>query len=79
MADPEDFRYAEVYTFDLGLQKEFSIAGNFSLGVSADLFNVFSNGVVLERDNWLSGGDANYVLETLIPRIWRLGVRLIWR
>ena len=79
VADPEDFRHAAVCTFDLGLLKDLPLTGSLSLGVSADLFNVFNNGVVLERDNWLNGGEANYVLETLSPRIWRLGGRLNWR
>ena len=27
----------------------------------------------------LAAGNANWVLETVSPRIWRLGVRLSWR
>lgn len=77
--DLEDFRYSDVYTFDLRFEKEFSLTGNLGLALSADLFNVFNSGVVLERDNQLGQPQENYVLETLSPRIWRLGIRLNWR
>ena len=77
--DPEDFRYADVFTFDLRFDKEIAVTNDLSLGLIADLFNVFNSGVVLEKDNWLNGPQENYVLENLSPRIWRLGLRLNWR
>lgn len=79
LLDPEDFRYDDLYTVDLRFEKEVALTGNLSLNLGANLFNVFNSGVVLERENWLNSPQENYVLETLSPRIWRLGVRLNWR
>ena len=61
------------------LGKQFVAAGSMGLTVSADVFNVFNEGYVLERDLRLDTPTAYWVAETLSPRIWRLGVRLNWR
>jgi hypothetical protein len=74
-----DFRYADVYTVDLRFEKEFAATGNVGFTVSADLFNTFNEGYVLQRNNQMNASQANYVLNTLSPRIWRLGVRINWR
>jgi hypothetical protein len=77
--ESDAFRYENVYTTDLRLEKEFSATGNLGLTVSADLFNVFNEGYVLERELETNLSTSYWVLETLNPRIWRLGVRLNWR
>jgi hypothetical protein len=79
MATADDFRYDDVFTVDLRFEKEFAASGNVSLTVMADLFNALNEGYVLQRWGHLNLPTANYVLETLSPRIWRLGVRLNWR
>jgi hypothetical protein len=73
------FRHPDIFTADLRLEKEFAATGNTSLTFSVDGFNVFNNGEVLRRVENLAAGTANWVLETVSPRIWRLGVRLSWR
>jgi hypothetical protein len=73
------YRYPDIFTADLRLEKEFRTTGNSSLMFSVDGFNVFNNGEVLRRAENLGAGNANWVLETVSPRIWRLGVRLSWR
>jgi hypothetical protein len=73
------FRHPDIFTADLRVEKEFQTAGNTSLTFSLDGFNVFNNGEVLRRAENLGAGNANWVLETLSPRIWRFGVRLNWR
>ena len=75
----DDFRYEDIYTMDLRLEKEFAATGSMGLTLSADVFNVFNEGYVLERDLELNRPTSYWVLETLSPRIWRLGVRLSWR
>jgi hypothetical protein len=74
-----DFRHPDIFTADLRLEKEFRATGNTSLTFSLDGFNIFNNGEVLRRSENLAAGNANWVLETVSPRIWRLGVRLNWR
>jgi hypothetical protein len=64
---------------DLRFEKEFAAPGNISLTFMADLFNALNEGYVLQREGGLNLPLANYVLETLSPRIWRLGVRFNWR
>jgi hypothetical protein len=77
--DVTDFRYEDVWTADLRLEKEFRATGNTSLTFSIDGFNIFNEGYVMRRYINLAAGNANWVRETLSPRIWRLGVRLNWR
>jgi hypothetical protein len=77
--DITDFRYPDILTTDLRLEKEFRTAGNTSLTFSLDGFNIFNQGQVLSRVTNLAAGRANWVNETVSPRIWRLGVRLNWR
>ena len=40
-----------------------------------EIGDAFNEGYVLERNSRLSDGQGNWVVETLSPRIWRLGVR----
>jgi hypothetical protein len=77
--DITDFRYEDVWTTDLRLEKEFRATGNTSLTFSIDGFNIFNQGYVMRRFENVAAGNANWVRETLSPRIWRLGVRLNWR
>jgi hypothetical protein len=77
--DITKFRFENVWTADVRLEKEFRATGNTSLTFSIDGFNIFNEGYVLRRYRNLAAGNANWVRETLSPRIWRLGVRLNWR
>ncbi len=77
--DITDFRLEDVFTMDLRLEKEFRATGNTSLTFSIDGFNIFNEGYVLNRYINLAAGNAEWIKETLSPRIWRLGVRLNWR
>jgi len=74
-----DFRKEDVFVTDLRIEKEFAASGNTSLTFSIDGFNIFNEGYVMRRYENLAAGNANWVRETLSPRIWRLGVRLNWR
>jgi hypothetical protein len=80
--DPTDndaFNNDDLYTVDLRLEKEFQAWGQSSFILSADVFNALNAGTVLPREAGLNLPIANFVLETLSPRIWRLGVRVNWR
>jgi hypothetical protein len=79
VATADDFRYDDVYTVDLRLEKEFRAWDHAALTLSADVFNALNAGTVLGRVPRLNLPVANYVLDTLSPRIWRLGVRFNWR
>ena len=73
-----DNRNENVYTLDLRLDKDFQF-GDWGFTVSADVFNVFNEAFVLQRQRNLSLSTANNVQETLSPRIIRLGVQLNFR
>ena len=74
-----DFRTDDLAIVDVRLEKEFRTTGNISLTFSLDGFNIFNSGAVLSRFSNLGAGNAQWVRETVSPRIWRLGVRLNWR
>jgi hypothetical protein len=74
-----DYRHGDIFLTDLRLEKEFAATGNTSLTLSVDGFNIFNEGTVLERERNLGAGSADWVLQTLSPRVWRLGVRVNWR
>ena len=74
-----DFRYDDVFTTDVRLEKEFAATANTSLTFSIDGFNIFNDGTVLSRENNVSSSRYQWALRTIHPRVWRLGVRLNWR
>lgn len=75
----DQFRLPAIYVADLRLDKEFAATGNVSLTFSLDAFNILNENNVLWRSLALDAPQADYVEETLAPRIYRLGVRLNWR
>ena len=74
----DTFRYDDVYTFDLRLEKEIAF-GRFTTLVSIDGFNLLNSATILQRSRQLNGSQADFIRESLSPRIFRLGVRLRWR
>ncbi|MEJ2085734.1 MAG: carboxypeptidase regulatory-like domain-containing protein [Acidobacteriota bacterium] len=74
-----DYRYDDIFITDLRLEKEFAASGSTSLTFSIDGFNIFNQGTVLIRQTNLAANTVDWVLQTVSPRIWRLGVRLSWR
>jgi hypothetical protein len=77
--DLEDFRNDDIAWVDVRLEKEFAATGNLGLTFSVDGFNILNSGAVLDRSWNLGAPNGDWVLETISPRIWRLGVRLNWR
>ncbi len=74
-----DFRNDDVAIVDVRLEKEFATTSSLGLTFSIDGFNILNSGAVLDRYWNLGAGDAQWVIGTVSPRIWRLGVRLTWR
>jgi len=74
-----DFRYDDVFVADVRVEKEFAATADTSLTFSIDGFNIFNDGTVVSRINNLNPPTNQWVLRTVLPRVWRLGVRLNWR
>ena len=75
----DQFRTDDIFTTDLRVEKDIPFAENLSATISLDAFNVFNENYVLQRERNLGLGTANFLDETLSPRIYRLGFRLNWR
>jgi hypothetical protein len=75
----DQFRTDDIYVLDLRLEKDMQFTDNLSGILSLDAFNVNNDNSVLQRDRSLHTPTANYVNQTLSPRIYRLGFRLNWR
>ena len=72
-------RNEELFTFDLRLDKDVQFGGGFGATFSAEVFNLFNEGTVLQRERNFGGSQPNFVDETLSPRVIRLGVRISLR
>ena len=46
---------------------------------SPDLFNALNEATPLSRQPTLSSRTADYLLDVVSPRVWKLGVRVAWR
>ncbi len=75
----DDIRVEDILTVDLRLDKEFAASGNVSFTVGADVFNLLNENYTMQRERGLSRGSADFLRETLSPRIWRLSARVNWK
>lgn len=71
-------RNEELFLVDLRIDKEFNYS-DFRLTVSADVFNLFNDDTILQRERDLGGSNAFFVDEVVSPRVIRLGLRLNFR
>jgi hypothetical protein len=69
-------RYPNIWNLDLRLSKNLKIAGDASLAISVDLFNVLNNDVESYRQFDAQSSAFGRLDEVLSPRIVRFGVRL---
>jgi hypothetical protein len=69
-------RHDNFWNLDLRLGKDFKIAGDTSLNLTLDLFNVFNSDTVLQRNRQIDSSAFDQILEVSNPRILRVGVRL---
>ncbi|MCM2268685.1 MAG: TonB-dependent receptor [Thermoanaerobaculia bacterium] len=72
---PDDYKADDVHTVDLRIEKEFKF-DRVGLTVGADVFNVFNENTILQRELRLNQTRGDFLFETLSPRIFRLGARL---
>lgn len=77
--EADAIRTDDVEVIDLRLEKDMQFTDNLSGILSLDAFNVTNENTVLQRDRSLHTTTANFVNQTLSPRIYRLGFRLNWR
>ena len=70
----DEFRLDDIHVLDLRVEKEFNVS-DFSFTVGAELFNVFNESTVLQREHRLNRGNSNYVEEILSPRVARVSLR----
>ena len=74
-----DVRGDDILAVDLRLEKEFNALGDVSFTVALDAFNLLNEDHVLQRERQLGLPTTDFTLETLSPRVFRLGARLNWR
>ncbi len=72
-------RADDVFTADLRVEKDIPFSSNLSGTLSLDAFNLFNDNFVLQRDRSLQAPTANFLTQSLSPRIFRLGFRLSFR
>ena len=77
-SDVDRFRYADIHTLDLRVDKDFHFSA-LGMTLSAELFNALNESYVLQRQGVLGGNRADHVQEVLSPRVLRLGARLSFR
>src|SRR5262249_22116108 len=61
-------RYDNFYNLDLRLAKELKLAGNASLNLAVDLFNVFNSDTVLQETRRINSNAYRNILEIPNPR-----------
>jgi hypothetical protein len=75
----DNFRVDDILTVDLRLDKEFAASGDVSFTFGIDAFNLLNENSTMQRERGLSRGTADWLRETLSPRIWRLSARVNWK
>ncbi|NJL28660.1 MAG: TonB-dependent receptor [Thermoanaerobaculia bacterium] len=75
----DSFRTDDLFNVDLRLEKEFRANQNMSVTFSIDAFNIFNEASVQQRETGINSNRADFLEETLSPRIYRLGFRLSWK
>jgi hypothetical protein len=72
----EDDRLSDLFDLDLRFAKTVKLHGAVALVLSADLFNVFNSGTVLNRDATANSEVLGKIYQIMNPRVVRFGVRL---
>ncbi len=71
----DDVRYPNLWDLDLRLSKNLTFQ-RVTLQLSADVFNTFNAGTILQRNRNLGSTAFNAINEIISPRIARVGVKL---
>ena len=64
---------------DMRVEKEFRGTGNLGFTFAIDAFNIFNDGVVLDRFRNTTSSNVGWISTALAPRVYRLSVRVNWR
>lgn len=72
----DDFRYKNVYEFDVRAEKVSNITQTATLTLSLDVFNLTNQDTILQRQNRLALKSTNTIREIQSPRIFRFGARI---
>ncbi|HEX9799722.1 MAG TPA: hypothetical protein VGC00_06095, partial [Thermoanaerobaculia bacterium] len=90
---PDEFRNDDVHLVDLRLEKDFQV-GELNFTILGEVFNVLNDATALQTQHRLNnagsvvgigGGEtlrvngADYVVEVVSPRVFRLGARFNFR
>lgn len=73
-----DDRVDDIITTDVRIDKDFQF-GDLGVTVSMDVFNLFNEGYVVQREFDVSSSRAGFVDQIIGPRVARIGVRLAWK
>ena len=76
--DPDTYRLDDIHMVDARVEKEFSFS-DFGLTLGVDVFNVFNEAYVLQRNHRLAQTTSDHVREIVSPRVLRVGARLSFR
>ena len=76
--DTDEFRLDDIHMVDARVEKEFTFS-DFGLTVGVDVFNVFNESYILQRNHRLGQSTSDNVREITSPRVIRLGARLSLR
>ncbi len=71
-------RVDNIITTDVRVDKDFQI-GDLGLTLSVDVFNLFNEGYVVQREFDVSSSRSGFVDQIIGPRVARLGVRIAWK
>lgn len=71
-------RVDDIITTDIRIDKDFDI-GDLGITLGVDVFNLFNEGYVLQRQNDITLGRAGFVDQIIGPRVMRFSVRLAWK
>ncbi len=71
----DTFSLDDVHTFDMRLEKEFAF-NDLGFIVGAEVFNLFNQSTVLQREHRVNRSTYDHVREILSPRIFRVSARI---
>jgi hypothetical protein len=76
--DVDEFRLDDIHMVDARVEKEFTFS-DVGLTFGVDVFNVFNEAYIIQRQHRLQLGTSNNVTEITSPRVLRFGLRLSFR
>jgi len=75
---PDTYRLDDIHIVDARVEKEFTFS-DFGVTLGVDVFNVFNEAYVLQRNHRLAQSTSDHVREVTSPRVLRFGARLSFR